>query len=118
MLHVLHAAMFAFSGVASPSSAETAGGPVIALLMQPYGVGKSYVPASYVKWLELAGARVVPLSFHATDDEVDAIFEQVNGALWSGGEGTIPGAARRLYARATDAFEKTGEVFPICGTCD
>ncbi|KAL1515077.1 hypothetical protein AB1Y20_004141 [Prymnesium parvum] len=93
-------------------------GPVIALLMQPGLLPtESYVPASYVKWLELAGARVVPLSYHATDAEVDALFEQVNGALWSGGDGAVPPAARRLYTRAEEAYLR-GDVFPIWGTCD
>lgn len=92
-------------------------GPVIALLMQPFSHQMSYVPASYVKWLELAGARVVPLSYYATDAEVDDVFRQVNGALWPGGDGSIPRAARRMYARAVDAFDH-GDIFPIWGTCD
>lgn len=93
-------------------------GPVIALLMQPgFSPGSSYVPASYVKWLEMAGARVAPVSYYATSAEVDDLFDQVNGALWSGGYGAVPPAARRMYARASEAYEK-GEIFPIWGTCN
>ena len=72
---------------------------------------------SYVKWLEMAGARVVPLSFHAGDAETDEIFEQADGALFSGGGGDVPPSARRIYSRAVAAHAK-GDSFPIWGTCD
>ena len=41
----------------------------------------------------MAGARVVPLSYHASDAEVDEIFDQADGALFSGGGGDVPPAA-------------------------
>ena len=92
-------------------------GPIIALLMQGSGHKDSYVPASYVKWLEMAGARVIPVSYHASDQEIDSVFKQVNGALFPGGGSDVPEGARRMYQNAV-AAHKAGEVFPIWGTCD
>jgi gamma-glutamyl hydrolase len=92
-------------------------GPIIALLTQGAGKHSSYVPASYVKWLEMAGARVVPVSYHATNEEVDNLFPQVNGALFPGGGSDTPGAARQFYKRAV-ASHAAGDPFPIWGTCD
>ena len=98
-------------------SASTALGPVIIIVAQALGKNESYIPASYVKWLELAGARVVPLSYHASDEQVDALFSQSNGALFPGGGSPAPAAARRLYRRAAEA-NAADDFFPIWGTCD
>ena len=102
------------------------GQPVIAVMSQPMsetptaGPGKraaDYLPASYVKWIELAGGRVVPVSYEATDAEVDGLFEQVNGLLLIGGDAERNGASQRFFNRAV-AAAKTGDTFPIWGTCD
>ena len=106
--------------------------PVIVIMSHPYtpsvnllasdardvgeSSGKQYMAASYVKWLELAGARVMPLSYAATDDEVDAAFAQVNGALFMGGGAKLPPAARRLWGNAVAANAR-GDTFPVWGTC-
>ena len=49
-------------------------GPIVAIITQPGRANDtsytSYLPASYVKWIEMAGARVVPLSFYASDAKV------------------------------------------------
>ncbi len=94
-------------------------GPIILLLTQRSHntTGGYYVPASYVKWLELAGARVVPVSYYASDAEVDELFAQANGALFPGGGSPAPAAARRLYSRVKQAHA-AGDYFPLWGTCD
>ena len=95
-------------------------GPVIAIIAQPLlwadGQHSQYIAASYVRWLESAGARTVPLSYYASDDEADDVFEQVNGALFPGGGANTPGVARRLYKRAV-AAHANGDHFPIWGSC-
>lgn len=93
-------------------------GPVIALLMQPLGNHSSYIPASYVKWLEMAGARVIPLSWYASAEETDAVYRQADGSLWSGGGAPVPFAARRLFASAMADYRSGKGAFPIWGTCD
>ena len=77
---------------------------------------KQYVAASYVKWLEMAGARVMPLSYHSTDAQVDEAFSQVNGALFMGGGAKLSPAARRLWSKAVTA-NAAGDYFPIWGSC-
>jgi gamma-glutamyl hydrolase len=101
-------------------------GPVIALLTQPLTAPSQrpgvhphahYIPASYVKWIEMAGGRVVPLSYYANDSQVDELIGQVNGVLLPGGGGDVPPAARRVYAHALRAAA-AGDPFPVWGTCD
>jgi gamma-glutamyl hydrolase len=74
-----------------PSNSEN-DRPVIGILtlpIHPYESfpvnGTSYIAASYVKWLEGAGARVVPIKVDSTYEEVDAIFPKLNGVLFTGG---------------------------------
>ena len=92
-------------------------GPIIAVMAQPYGNVPDYLPASYVKWLELGGARVVPVMYEATDREVDTIFANTNGLLLIGGAAPICSAARRFLSNAVEAA-KAGDAYPIWGTCD
>jgi len=79
--------------------------------------GESYTPASYVKWVEMAGARVTLVAYDSSDAEVDAIFNQTNGVLFIGGGSGTPNAARRFYARSVAAHAQ-GDMYPVWGTCD
>ena len=104
-----------FSALQSDTNEER--GPIIAVMAQPLGNATDYLPASYVKWLELGGARVVPVMYEATDREVDAIFANTNGLLLIGGDAPVCSAARRFLANAVSAA-KAGDAYPIWGTCD
>jgi len=42
--------------------------------------------ASYVKWIESAGALVVPIHWDASYEELDNLFNSVNGMLFTGGD--------------------------------
>ncbi len=44
--------------------------------------GKSYVAAGFVKWIEAAGARAVPIRFYASDDELARLFKSINGLIF------------------------------------
>lgn len=112
--------------------------PIIGVLTQPlnvelvaedYGLGvdrgnRSYIAASYVKFAESSGARVVPLHFDASDAELTTLFKQINGIIFPGGGAEIrkvPGnrfreAAELLYNLALSANDNN-DVFPIHGTC-
>ena len=92
-------------------------GPVIALLSQGLLKGTSYAPASYVKWLEMAGARVTLVPYDASDEAVDSVFNKTNGALFIGGGSDTPPAARRFYKNMLTSHA-AGDQYPIWGTCD
>lgn len=45
----------------------------------------SYISASNVKWLEMGGARIVPIPYEADEAYYDNILEQLNGFYFTGG---------------------------------
>ncbi|EWM22091.1 gamma-glutamyl hydrolase [Nannochloropsis gaditana] len=98
-------------------------GPVIGVLAQPKfsnlapcdGVCE-YIAASYVKWVESAGGRVLPVPYNASFDALDAIFASVNGLLFPGGSNVLSVGAKHLFSRAREAHE-AGDYFPVWGTC-
>lgn len=100
--------------------------PLIGILSQPGdpATGQdSYIAASYVKFVESAGARVVPFFHDAPEHETDARFAAVNGFLIPGGAARLaPGhsffdAASRVIDLATDSNAKKRDYFPILAVC-
>ena len=54
----------------------------------------------YVKWLEAAGLRVAPIPYDLPEAEQRALFEGVNGLLFTGGGASLaPGTAYRAAAQ-------------------
>jgi len=96
--------------------------PVIGVLTQPTPAGgQSFLAASYVKWLEAAGAKVVPVPWDANEDTLKEIFYTINGLLLPGGGIYLPGskyenAATYLY-NLTLLANDGGDFFPLWGTC-
>lgn len=99
--------------------------PIIGILSQPGEPapdGQSYIAASYVKWLESAGARVVPILYDMTKEQILRRFAIINGLLLPGGGATLaPGhrfydTAQQLVELALAANDK-GDYFPVHGTC-
>ena len=97
--------------------------PILGILTQPEDNStKTYIAASYVEFLESAGARVVPVHYDASPAELKALFRSINGLLLPGGganlsNGTlIHSAGRLLYDLAVTAND-AGDSFPIWGTC-
>lgn len=98
--------------------------PLIGILTQPchYCPGKSYIAAGYVKLIEMAGGRAVPVRFYASDEELYRIFKQINGLIFPGGltwlwlDSPYVLAARKLWNWAREENDK-GNPFPIHGTC-
>uniref|UniRef100_A0A3Q3G0E8 folate gamma-glutamyl hydrolase n=1 Tax=Labrus bergylta TaxID=56723 RepID=A0A3Q3G0E8_9LABR len=72
----------------------------------------SYIAASYVKFLESAGARVVPVMIDQTPEEYKTLFNSINGLTTSG----YARAAKIFYDLAIDANQR-GDYFPVWGTC-
>lgn len=98
--------------------------PLIGILTQPCAEcpGKSYVAAGFVKWIESAGGRAVPVRFYDSEDELHRIFKSINGLIFPGGltwlwlDAPYVLTARKLFNWAVEA-NNAGNPFPIHGTC-
>jgi gamma-glutamyl hydrolase len=99
--------------------------PIIGILSQPGEPapdGMSYIAASYIKWIEAAGARVVPIEYDLPVAEIRHRFSLVNGLLLPGGGANLsPGhmfydTAKLLVDLAVESNEN-GDYFPVHGTC-
>ena len=63
--------------------------PIIGVLTQPFTAlpktadttetAKSFIPNSHVKFLESAGARIVPVEYTLSQSKLHEMLEQVNG---------------------------------------
>lgn len=103
-------------------------GPVIGILTQDCEddcpAGKlTYIAASYVKYLESAGARVVPVHYNVPLDNLTQTFQKLNGLLYPGGgmdlrdfDTVYVKAVLHLWNLAKTAND-VGDFFPIWGTC-
>ena len=96
---------------------------VLAQLDKTDEKGRSYIAASYVKYLESSGARVVPVPVSATEQQVDEIFNGVNGVLFPGGGVKWDAEKPDYYSHAIRFMGKAktandnGDFFPVWGTC-
>lgn len=79
--------------------------PIIGILSQelsrslieafPNGTYNSYISASYVKYIESAGAQVVPVLINQTTDYYEMLFASLNGILIPGGAASIYDSGKR-----------------------
>ncbi|CAG2105439.1 unnamed protein product [Medioppia subpectinata] len=81
---------------------------------------KSYIAASYVKYLESAGARVIPVMIDQNDDYYRKIINITNGLLIPGGGQDLQTsgyakAGRLLWRLTKEEFKD--KHYPIWGTC-
>ena len=86
--------------------------------------GVSYVAASYVQFVEAAGARAVPIVYTDSDDANDAKMNAINALILPGGDvGNDATANDEYYAKARRLFDQAvaanaaGEAFPVLGVC-
>lgn len=100
--------------------------PIIGVLSQKqFGkevkFGSSYIPASYVKFLEAAGARVVPILVNQTREYYEHLFYSLNGILFPGGGADIVlsgyGKAGKIIFDLSVKANDKGDYFPLWGTC-
>ncbi|KAM3132210.1 hypothetical protein pb186bvf_015670 [Paramecium bursaria] len=105
--------------------------PIIGILTQASdykgypGDQYSYIAASYVKFVESSGARVVPIPYEANNTVLEEYFQKINGLLVPGGDVALiengkpsqfTKALAYLTQRAIDV-NSAGEVFPIYAVC-
>jgi len=101
--------------------------PIIGILTQrsdtcaKIGKGNSYIAASYVKYLESGGARVVPIFHNGNASYWKTMFDSINGVLFPGGDvsldySTYWEVGSFFYNQSIIAYQK-GDIFPIVGHC-
>ncbi|KAL7668063.1 hypothetical protein ACOME3_008781 [Neoechinorhynchus agilis] len=101
--------------------------PVIGILAQETnGVfedmpDKSYLPASYVKYVESAGGVALPIRLNRKDEYYRKIFENIHGLILPGGGVSVDNSE---YARLSRMFfewakkaNDNNDTFPIMGIC-
>ncbi|KAF7667469.1 hypothetical protein LDENG_00061430 [Lucifuga dentata] len=88
-------------------------------VMKPFG--STYIPASYVKYIESAGSRVMPIRLSLTTADYEKIFSYINGLLFIGGavnlETSEYARVAKIFYRLAVAANDAGDYFPIWGTC-
>ncbi|XP_013099711.2 gamma-glutamyl hydrolase [Stomoxys calcitrans] len=106
--------------------------PIVGILTQevsqfivrkyPNSTFSSYIAASYVKFVESAGGRVVPIWIGQKRDYYEDILSKVNGVLLPGGatyfnqSDGYADAGHHIYDIAMKINE-AGTYFPVWGTC-
>mmetsp|Transcript_10068 Transcript_10068/g.25158 ORF Transcript_10068/g.25158 Transcript_10068/m.25158 type:complete len:324 (-) Transcript_10068:459-1430(-) len=101
--------------------------PIIGVLTQPTTfsftkLGKAYLLADYVKWLESGGARVVAVPYDASEAELEFLFSSLNGFVITGGELNLAPDQQYwktgawFYNKSLEAY-RNGDYFPVWGTC-
>jgi hypothetical protein len=56
--------------------------------------------------MESAGARVVPINYYAEKDELDHLFDSLNGFLFVGGGAAYPDSAQYIFDKTVAANDK------------
>jgi gamma-glutamyl hydrolase len=98
--------------------------PVIGVLTQPKdakedqaGSNWSNVDASYVRWLQSAGAVLSPILFNSTEEEMKSQFRQLSGIYFTGGPDK-PTDFDRYYSSSGVLLNLAIEFeIPVWGTC-
>lgn len=75
-----------------------------------------YVMSSFVKFLQAAGARIVPLVPNMSEDDTMDKLKKLNGVFWPGGDGDYMDYARFIYGKVIELNDK-GTYLPLWGTC-
>ena len=118
-----------YSKALIPNSPER---PIIGILSQtitdkllhkyiPLSKNKSYIATSYVKFVQAAGARVVPIFDTYDKKNLTVIFNSLNGIIFPGGGSSLRNskyikAAKKLMKLAIE-YNENGGYFPILGIC-
>ena len=112
-----------------PNTAER---PIIGIVSQtitdkllhkfiPYSKNRSYIATSYVKFVQAAGARVVPILDTYDEKNLTVIFNSLNGIIFPGGGSSLKNSkfvktVKKLMKLAIQ-YNANGGYFPILGIC-
>ncbi|KAL6838568.1 hypothetical protein ACP4OV_031624 [Aristida adscensionis] len=81
--------------------------------------GASYIAASYVKFVESGGARVIPLIYNEPEERLFEKLSLVNGVLFTGGSqknGSYFETIRKVFQYVLDRND-AGDPFPLLAEC-
>jgi len=83
--------------------------------------GPTYIAASYIKYIESAGGRVAPIRNDLSEEQLEKLFNHINGVLLPGGgvsifDSPFARTGKILFKLAVKA-NHAGDVFPLWGTC-
>lgn len=81
-------------------------------MQEPY-----FVAASYVKWLECAGARTIAIPMDASHQVLDDVFTQINMLFLPGGDLPYPADILNYLLDKVCEHNRQGFYFPVWGTC-
>ena len=121
----------AAAGRAAPARGGGAGGrggevctPLVGVVSQPGAPAPgaaTYVAASYVKFLEAAGARPVPIVAGAPEAELRALFPLLSGVVFPGGSAPLQGGSYMdsvgIVFQLAEEANASGRHFPLWGVC-
>ena len=100
--------------------------PIIGIWTQPNNDTTGYIVSAYVKFVEMAGARVIPLNCNDTDEHLLDLVSQINGVIYPGGEtillnddGSYTDYARKgkLVLDKIKKMNDNGIYYPVWGIC-
>ena len=96
--------------------------PVIGIFTQTNDAKTTYIAASYVKFIEMSGAQVVPIYSFSPTTQVLSLLSKINGVLFPGG--TMDLNIKNLWTQNAEAIfnyakqqNDQGNKFPIFATC-
>ena len=75
------------------------------------------------EYMKQGGSNTIAIPFDTQPEALYSLLDQINGVLFTGG--MVPMAVdhpyyltcKRIYQYSIDKKDKTGEEFPILGTC-
>ncbi|XP_075247547.1 gamma-glutamyl hydrolase B-like [Convolutriloba macropyga] len=101
--------------------------PVVGILSQDlnedgYPPSSNYIASSYVKFVEMFAAQVVPILPNRPQDYYDYLLPRLNGVVLPGGSvslysGSYHTFAQKAFDYSEKVFNESGEIFPILGIC-
>jgi len=85
----------------------------------------NYIPRSYVRWLQSAGAKVVPIQWDLPFDQIDYLLDRLNGVVFTGGnigvlKNNSPTPIYNAFRHITEYILRKNQhcnFYPLWGTC-
>lgn len=75
--------------------------PVVAIVSHPYNATHEYIATSYIKNLEMSGARVLRVPYEGADD-LEWVKENTNALFLMGGSAELTDGVRELFDAVRD----------------